>query len=99
MLTKILDAWRDKPSWVDFIILFGLAVAGMMHWPHILIAFAAGLLAASPVWKYVTMAREKPHIDARHVVKDISIEVIGYAVIASIAAYVVGRLTSMLFFA
>ena len=97
MLRNLLNWWRDKPEWCDFLILLTVCLAGLLAWPKIIIGFAAGLLAASPVWKYVTMAEEYPHIDARHVVRQISFEIIGYSIIGSIAAYLSGSFVRWLF--
>ena len=94
---RVLNWWRYKSILVDFFIILGLALAGFMAWPKILIALGAGLLAASPVWKYITMAREHPRVDARKMVREISVEVVGYAIIATCLAYLLGAGLAWLF--
>ena len=98
MLECMLNWWRDKSSKVDFSNVLGLAIAGMLHWPKLLIALGAGRLAASPIWKYITTAREHPRVDAHNIVRGISIEVAGYAITASILSYLMGMFLRCLLF-
>ena len=80
----------------DFTVILGLTVSGLYRLPMALIALGAGLLAVLPILKYRAMVRARPQVDARQILRSTSIDATLHALAVSIAAYLVGRLSALL---
>ena len=85
-----MSASYIKPSRFGFIVLYLLAVAGWLHWPKGVIAVGVVLLAVSPIQSYFSMTQEHPEVDADAMIREFSINVVCYAIIAATLAYMAG---------
>ena len=85
-----MSASNIKLGRFAFVVLYVLAVVGWLHWPKGVIAVGVVLLAVPPIQSYFSRAQEHPEIDADAMIRELSITVVCYAIIAATLAYLAG---------